>query len=121
MRCGQDSDCNPSNAAGVLFTTIGFENLPAKFTSAIDANGKFSHTPYDFPTLIKVCEKLARQTVIKSGGRIEKGAAGNEVFVIPVAKPKPSKLEQSWKPGPLAHSYFLPKEKALITGKDTKK
>ena len=28
-RCGQDSDCNPSNAAGVLFTTLGFSKLPA--------------------------------------------------------------------------------------------
>lgn len=120
-RCGQDSDCNPSNAAGILFTSIGFDKLPAKFTSAIDPNGKFSHSPYDFPTLIKVCEGLARQTVIKSGGRIEKDSAGKEVFVIPVTRPRPSKLEQSWEPGPLAHSYFLPKEKAQITGKETRK
>jgi hypothetical protein len=34
-RCGQDSDCNPSNSGGVLFTTIGFKNLPDKFTSAL--------------------------------------------------------------------------------------
>ena len=26
MRCGQDSDCNPSNAGGILFTTIGFRS-----------------------------------------------------------------------------------------------
>ena len=26
-RCGQDSDCNPSNAAGILATSMGFENL----------------------------------------------------------------------------------------------
>lgn len=120
-RCGQDSDCNPSNAAGILFTSKGFDKLPAKFTSAIDPKAKFSHTLYDFPTLISVCEKLARQTVTESGGRIEKDSAGKEVFVIPVTKPKPSKLEQSWEPGPLAHSYFLPKEKGQITEKENKK
>ena len=27
MRCGQDSDCNPSNAGGILATTIGKANL----------------------------------------------------------------------------------------------
>jgi hypothetical protein len=25
-RCGHDSDCNPSSAAGILFTTIGMES-----------------------------------------------------------------------------------------------
>lgn len=31
MRCGQDADCNPSNAAGILFTTLGMEKIPAKY------------------------------------------------------------------------------------------
>ncbi|MBM4092802.1 MAG: ADP-ribosylglycohydrolase family protein, partial [Planctomycetes bacterium] len=44
-RCGQDSDCNPANSGGVLGTVIGRSKLPDKFTSAIDPNGKFSHTP----------------------------------------------------------------------------
>ena len=112
-RCGQDSDCNPSNAGGVLFTTIGFAKLPGKFTSAIDPKGKFSHTPYTFPKLIEVCEKLVRQAVLAGGGKIEKGDEG-EVFVIPVRKPKPTKLEQCWEPGPPANSKFTPEEMARI-------
>ncbi len=113
-RCGQDSDCNPSNSGGVLFTTIGFEKLPARFKSALNPEGKFSHTPYNFPTLIKVCEKLVRESVIKAGGRIEK-ADGKEVFVIPVKKPRPSRLEQCWEPGPIAESRFTKEEMAKIT------
>ena len=113
-RCGQDSDCNPSNAAGILFTTIGFSKLPGRFTSAIDPKGKFSHTPYTFPKLIEVCKKLARQTVKKAGGRIEKDAKGQEVFVIPVKKLKLTKLEQCWDPGPVAGSNFTDKELAKI-------
>jgi len=80
-RCGQDSDCNPSNAGGVMFTIIGFKNLPDKFKSALNPEGKFSHTPYNFPMLIEVSKKLVRQAVERAGGRIEK-AGGEEVFVI---------------------------------------
>jgi len=113
-RCGQDSDCNPSNSGGVLFTTLGFSKLPDRFTSALDPEGKFSHTPYNFPTLIKVCEKLVRQAVKRAGGRIEKNSDGEEVFVIPVQKPRPTTLEQCWEPGPIANSKFTEKEMAKI-------
>ncbi len=120
-RCGQDSDCNPSNSGGVLFTTIGFKNLPEKFTSALDPEGKFSHTPYNFPTLIDVSKKIVRQAVERAGGRVETGADGKEVFVIPVEEPRPSKLEQCWEAGPVAGSKFTEAEMAKITamvGKD---
>jgi len=120
-RCGQDSDCNPSNSAGILSTTIGFKNLPDKFKSALNPEGKFSHTPYNFPTLVSVCEKLVRQSVVRAGGRIEKDGNGKETFVIPVKKPRPGKLEQCWEPGPIAKSKFTVKEMAKITaiaGKD---
>ncbi len=115
-RCGQDSDCNPSNSGGVLFTTLGFSKLPDRFTSALNPEGKFSHTPYNFPMLIKVCEKLVRQAVKRAGGRIEKNSDGEEVFVIPVQKPRPTALEQCWEPGPIANSKFTDKERAKITG-----
>ena len=117
-RCGQDSDCNPSNSGGVLFTTMGFKNLPDKFTSALNPEGKFSHTPYNFPTLVKVCEQLVRQAVKSAGGRIEKNKNGKEVFVIPIRKPKPSKFEQCWEPGPVANSKFSSKEMAQIKVKN---
>jgi len=120
-RSGQDSDCNPSSAAGVLFTTIGYAKLPEEYKSALDPKGKFSHTPYNFPTLIEVCEKLVRQAVVKAGGRIEKNDKGEEVFVIPVQEPKPSNLEQCWEPGPVADSKFTEEEKAQIKVPQPKK
>jgi hypothetical protein len=113
-RCGQDSDCNPSNSGGVLFTTIGFKNLPDKFKSALNPEGKFSHTPYNFPTLVKVCEQLAHQAVKKTGGRIEKNKKGQEVFVIPVRTAKPSKLEECWEAGPVANSKFSKQEMTQV-------
>jgi hypothetical protein len=120
-RCGQDSDCNPSNSGGILFTTIGYEKLPDKFKSALNPEGKFSHTPYNFPTLVAVCEKLARESVLRSGGRIEKNAAGDEVFIIPARRPRLGRPERSWEPGPAENTKFTEAEMAKITaiaGKD---
>ncbi len=123
-RCGQDSDCNPSNAAGILFTTLGFKNLPERFKIALDPSGKFSHTPYNFPTLVKACEKLVRQAVVNCGGKITVDEQGREHFVIPRQTPRPTPLEQCWEPGPATGSRYTEAEMARITaesGKDLSK
>jgi len=120
-RAGMDSDCNPSSAAGVLFTTVGFSKLPARFNTGLDERRVFSHTAYNFPRLLDVCEKLTRDVLRSQGGRVEKDANGEEVFVIPVREPRPSALELSWAPGPIANSRFTPEEMARIKvqpGKD---
>ena len=49
MRGGQDSDCNPSSAAGVLFITMGFAKVPERFTRDLNQTTIFSHTAYSFP------------------------------------------------------------------------
>ena len=113
-RAGQDSDCNPSSAGGVLFTTLGFSKVPDRFKEKLDEQKFWVHTSYNFPKLIDACEKVARQAVVKSGGKIEKDATGAEVFVVPVEVARPGKLEQSWEPGPAAGSKFTPAEMAQI-------
>ncbi len=100
MRAGYDSDCNPSNVGGIMMTMFGFKSLPAKYQEGLDDTIKFSYTQYDTPALLDVCEKLARQIVVKNGGRIEKGADGVEKFVIPVKKPVPSAYTPTWDPAP---------------------
>lgn len=112
-RGGMDSDCNPSNSAGVLCTTIGFQSLPERFNTGLDESQKFSHTAYNFPALLDVCEKLARQAVVAEGGQMET-VDGVEYFVIPVKKPQPLPLELSWAPGPVADSLFTEEEMAKI-------
>jgi hypothetical protein len=114
-RGGQDSDCNPSSAAGVLFTTLGFSKLPDRFSKELNEKPLFSHTAYNVPGLLDVCEKLARQAIVKEGGKIEKDANGEEIFVIPAKPVKPSPLELSWAPGPIAESRFTEAEMAQIT------
>lgn len=120
IRCGQDSDCNPSNAAGILFTTVGFSNLPDRFTSQLDPRGKFSHTPYDFPALIGVCQKLVHEAVARGGGRVDGTGTDQETFVIPVVAPKPSQVVSVVAPGPVTNDRFtgdeLEKIRLLETG-----
>ncbi len=114
-RCGQDSDCNPSNAAGILFTTLGMSKIPEKFKSNIDNETKFSYTEYNFPLLVEVCEKLTRSAVLRTGGKIETNSSDEEVFFIPEIKPTPGKPEQSWQPAPITEAVQLtPEEIAQI-------
>jgi hypothetical protein len=122
MRCGQDSDCNPSNAAGILATSLGMENLPDKYKSGIDNTTKFSFTAYDFPSLIRVCEELAKEAVARVGGSIEKGDDGMETMVIPVNAPVVGPLEQCWEPVEIEGDVeFTPEEMEQITIKVRKK
>jgi len=113
-RCGFDSDCNPSSSGGILFTTRGTANLPDKYYKKLDETRIFSHTAYNFPRLLDVCEKLARQGLVRVGGRIEKDANGEEVFVIPVKPPTPSEFEDLKNPGPIAGSVYTDEEMAKI-------
>ncbi|MCU0980244.1 MAG: ADP-ribosylglycohydrolase family protein [Pirellulaceae bacterium] len=110
-----DPVSNPSSSGGVLFTTVGFSKLPERFNTGLNEKAVFSHTAYNFPALLDVCDKLARQSLVAAGGRIETDAAGEEDFVIPVVAPKPSALDLSWAPGPIANSRFTAEEMAKIT------
>ncbi|MDX2432290.1 MAG: ADP-ribosylglycohydrolase family protein [Bacteroides sp.] len=99
MRCGLDSDCNPSNAAGILATCIGFDKLPEKFKAGLDASKKFSYSDYDFNDLLRVSEFFTREFVIREGGKIVKNKQGEEYFFIKNNKPLPSDFEPAYAPG----------------------
>jgi len=91
-RCGQDSDCNPSNAAGVLGCMKGFSALAPEWVGGLEAikDEKFIYTDYSFETLLTACQRVAEQVIQRAGGTIE----GSE-YVIPRQAPQaPEKLEQ---------------------------
>ncbi len=115
MRCGQDSDCTSSTAAGILFQTVGLKNIPERYTSGLDLETKFSFSPYTFGDVVRVCEILARQNVVREGGRIERDDQGREVFVIPVHAPEPPPLKVCWDPEPIANAKFTPGEMRMIS------
>jgi hypothetical protein len=94
-RCGQDSDCNPSSAAGVLGVMLGFDRIPSVFKADLPQleNRKFDFTQYSFNDIVDSTETRALKAISMAGGKVTK----TEVF-IPVQTPKAPKLEQ-WTPG----------------------
>jgi hypothetical protein len=70
--------------------------------------------------LVEVCKELASDAVVRSGGRIETDNIGRKVFVIPVKKPTLSRLEQSFRPGPISKSHFSAEQMSRITVKPEK-
>ena len=90
-RCGQDSDCNPSNAGGILGTLIGFRNIPDKWKAGLDKveHLKFSYSDYSLKDVYKVNYRLAAELVKRSGGAVDEKA-----WIINLQTPKPpEKLE----------------------------
>jgi hypothetical protein len=94
-RSGQDSDCNPSSAAGIVGVMLGYKNIPAEWKSGIDAiaEEKFSFTDYSFNGITESTMRRAFKIIEKAGGKV----AGDEV-TIPFQAPKSPRIEQ-WQMG----------------------
>jgi hypothetical protein len=121
MRCGADSDCNPSNAAGVLATSMGMDNLPEKYKTGINDTTNFSYTAYNFPSLLAVCESLTREAIELYGGSAEKNDEGIEEFLIPVQTPDFAAMVQCWDAEDVPEDIlFTPEEMAQITVRERK-
>jgi hypothetical protein len=71
-RCGQDSDCNPANAGGIIGTMLGLNNLPETITSAMEPhmNTDFRFTPFSIESASKECLRLAIDNITSNGGTI---------------------------------------------------
>jgi hypothetical protein len=69
-RCGQDSDCNPSNAMAVLGVIKGFSGLPAEMQNGVRSVGDsiFINTTYSFNTAVKSTYNYALKLITKDGG-----------------------------------------------------
>lgn len=93
LRCGQDSDCNPSNAAAVIGVMKGLRGIPDEWKSGIPtiADSTFIFTGYTFNTAVDNTLKYARRLAVENGGRVE----GNSV-TFRMQAPVAPKLEQSF-------------------------
>ena len=89
-RAGQDSDCNPASAAGVLGVALGYRAIPEQWKSGIDAiaDRKFSYTDFTFHSIVASTEKRAIALIERTGGRRE-----GDTLIVKVQKPEPAKLE----------------------------
>jgi hypothetical protein len=71
-RAGQDSDCNPANAGGVLGTLLGFKGLPESVRTEMNPHlqTKFDFTPYSIQSATSQCLRLALDNIKAQGGQV---------------------------------------------------
>ena len=92
-RCGQDSDCNPASAAGILATMQGYEAIPAKFLEPLKAAEQipFFGTDIDLEKTYDMSYRQALAVIGKYGGKV-----GEDDVTICVRKPRPVRFEQGF-------------------------
>jgi len=71
-RCGQDADCNPSNAMAVLGVIKGLSHLPAEYRNAVQKMGDtlFINTNYSFNKAVSQTIKYAKDLAVQNGGYV---------------------------------------------------
>ncbi len=91
IRSGQDTDCNPSTAAGVLGVITGYRAIPDKWKSGIAAiaDRKFDFTKSSYNDICRSTLARALKVIQLAGGKVDK----NDVLV-PYQTPLAAKLEQ---------------------------
>lgn len=92
-RCGQDADCNPSSAGGILGTVIGYNKIPAywkqglKEAESID----FKYTTISLNDVYEIGFKHALENIQRNGGSIN----GNNITIL-LQQPKAVQFEKSF-------------------------
>ena len=92
-RCGQDADCNPSTAGGVLGALLGYDRIPAYWKMGLqDAESiNFKYTRMSLNTVYVVGLKHALENIKRNGGSV----SGDEV-TIKLQEPVPVPFEKSF-------------------------
>jgi hypothetical protein len=90
-RAGQDSDCNPSSAAGILGVMLGYDGIPDTWTAGIPAlaDTRFEYTNYSFNAITRSTVDRALRIVARAGGTVSAAE-----LLIPVQEPAAPALEQ---------------------------
>ncbi|MDE5555505.1 MAG: ADP-ribosylglycohydrolase family protein, partial [Muribaculaceae bacterium] len=92
-RCGQDSDCNPASAGGILGTILGYENIPAQWLEPLQRaeNMTFAYTSSSLKDTYAKSFKQALQVIERNGGKVK-----DDDVIIRCQIPRPVRFEQSF-------------------------
>ena len=109
-RCGQDADCNPSTAGGILGTVLGYDGIPAYWKQGLKEAEKinFKYTTMNLDDVYETGLKHALQNIERNGGNIK----GNNI-TIKLQQPATVKFEKSF-------TGLYPAEKKKVNWSDTK-
>ena len=92
-RCGQDSDCNPASAGGILGCVLGYSRIPVEWTKNLTAveDRDFAYTTMSLSDACQYSLEAAHQLILANGGK-DMGDA----YRICGQQPVPVRLEQSF-------------------------
>jgi hypothetical protein len=92
-RAGQDADCNPSSAGGVLGTILGYDKIPAYWKMGLkeaeDIN--FKYTTISLNKAYDISMKHALLNIQRNGGKVD-----GDKITISAQSPATVKLEQGF-------------------------
>lgn len=92
-RCGQDADCNPSTAGGVLGTVLGYNKIPAYWKMGLKEAESihFKYTTMSLYDVYDIGYKHAVTNIQQNGGQVN-----GDNITIKTQLPVPVKFEQSF-------------------------
>jgi hypothetical protein len=92
-RCGQDADCNPSTAGGILGTALGYDKIPPYWKMGLkDAEDiDFKYTTMSLNKVYETGLKHALENISRNGGRVT-----GDTVTIKIQSPKTVAYEQSF-------------------------
>ncbi|MDB5241603.1 MAG: ADP-ribosylation/Crystallin, partial [Spirosoma sp.] len=92
-RAGQDSDCNPSSAGGILGTILGYDKIPAYWKQGLKEaeDIDFKYTTMSLNDVYGIGMKHALQVVERNGGKVS-----DQTVTIAVQTPTAVRLEQGF-------------------------
>lgn len=92
-RCGQDSDCNPASAAGILGCMIGYSNIPEEWKKNLYEveDRDFDFTTISLKKAYQYSMEAASELIVRNGGK-DLG----DSFRIKEQKPLAVRFEESF-------------------------
>ena len=92
-RAGQDADCNPSSAGGILGTLLGYSRIPAAWRDALWSaeDIPFKYTDISLNRAYQLGLKHALENIQRQGGSVN----GNTVRIA-LQAPRPVRVEQGF-------------------------
>ncbi len=72
-RCGQDSDCNPASAGGILGTMLGYSNIPDLWKKEVKPveDMDFKYTTISLNDVYRMSFDQALENISRNGGEVE--------------------------------------------------
>jgi hypothetical protein len=89
-RCGQDSDCNPASAGGILGTMMGYSIIPPVWKDPLKPieSKPFAYTALSLEKVYETSFKHALEIISRNGGRIS-----GDSIILPAQEIIPVKSE----------------------------